>query len=124
VNLAGAATTIGISILLIPSMGALGAGIGTAAGLILYTILKQVALKQASGLRALGVEYKKPYLTIAGVSASLLLVRVLWPDNLWVTAPAAVLGSVAVFLSARVSLSISDTFPEIGRYPLLRKVLG
>lgn len=124
VHMAGAATTIGISVVLIPSMGALGAGIGTAAGLLFYTVLKQVALQQGSGVRALDGAYKKPYLTIAGVTMALLMVRILWPAELWILVTSIVLGSVAVFLSARVTLSISETFPELVRSPLLRKILG
>lgn len=124
VHVIGAVTTIGVSVVLIPSMGAIGAGVGTAVGLLLYTVLKQIALQRATGVRALDGAYKKPYLTIAGVTMVLLVVRTLWPDELWLVAPAVVLGSGAVFLSARVSLSISETFPELGRSPLLRKILG
>jgi O-antigen/teichoic acid export membrane protein len=124
IHMIGAAVTIGISVLLIPSMGAVGAGIGTAVGLLLYTILKQIALQQASGVHALDGTYKKPYLTIAGVTLALLMVRLIWPDNFLLVVLAAALGSIAVFLSARVTLSISETFPELGRSPLLRKILG
>src|SRR5690606_38998042 len=69
VNAFGAAVVVGLSILLIPSLGALGAGVGTAVGYVLYTILKQVALQMASGVHAFDSTYKGPYLMIAAVSA-------------------------------------------------------
>jgi O-antigen/teichoic acid export membrane protein len=124
VNVVAVTTNIGVSVALIPSLGALGAGIGTAFAYVVYTVLKQIALRVVTGVVAFDRTYQGPYLTIAGAAVGLLAVRLLWPDNPWVVVPAAVLSSLAVYASARVSLSVSETFPELGRSPLLRRILG
>jgi hypothetical protein len=54
----------------------------------------------------------------------LVVVRVLWADSIWVVLPAVAVASLAVLVSARVSLSASDTFPELARWRVLRAVLG
>jgi O-antigen/teichoic acid export membrane protein len=124
VNVVGAATTVGLSILLIPGMGPLGAAIGTATGFLIYTVLKQFALHLATGVHAFDASLRGPYLTIAVVAALLLATRLLWPTNPWITTLAAVLGSLVVYASARASLSVRDTFPELGKSKLLRAILG
>jgi O-antigen/teichoic acid export membrane protein len=123
-NIIGAATTVGVSILLIRSMGALGAGVGTAVGAVVFAVLKQVALQVSTGVPAVARGYRGPYATIAATTLMLLAARILWPDNPWILVPVAALGSLVVFASARVSLSVSDTFPEVARSRLLRAILG
>jgi hypothetical protein len=54
----------------------------------------------------------------------LLAARILWPDNPWILVPVAALGSLVVFASARVNLSVSHTFPEVAGSRLLRAILG
>ena len=58
------------------------------------------------------------------VAAVFLTIRVATPEDLWIIVPALVLGVLAVFLSARSSLSITDTFPELARIGFLRRILG
>lgn len=124
VNAFGAAITVGLSILLIPSMGALGAAVGFVSGRFLYTVLKQVAVQVSTGVRAFDLTYRGPYITMAAVALVLLATRLIWPVEAWILVPAAALGSLVVYLSARASLSVLDTFPELGRSRLLRTILG
>ena len=126
VNVASAATTVLVSVALIPSMGALGAGVGTAVGYVAYTVLKQTALRLATGVPAFGFgpAHRGVYLAMAAAGLVCVVVRVRWPENLWVILPCVTLGSLIVYASARVSLSVSDTFPELARSPLLRALLG
>jgi O-antigen/teichoic acid export membrane protein len=124
VNVASAATTVLVSIALIPSMGALGAGVGTAVGYAAYTVLKQTALRLATGVPAFDPAQRGPYLTMALAGFACVLVRIQWPDNVWIILPCVTVSSLVVYASARVSLSVSDTFPELARSRLLRSVLG
>jgi O-antigen/teichoic acid export membrane protein len=123
-NIIGVAVLVGVSVVLIPSMGALGAGIGTAVGQLSYTILKQTFVRVAVGVDSVDREHSEFYLTMGWVCAILVGVRLLTPNNLLVIVPAVLVGTVAVFMSARRSLSITETFPEFGRVPLLGKILG
>jgi O-antigen/teichoic acid export membrane protein len=124
VNAFGAMITIGLSIVLIPSLGALGAAIGSFVGFVLYTVFKQIAINVSTGVKAFDLAYKGPYITMALVGLALLVTRMLWHDEPWIVFPAAVVGSLAVYASARVSLSVTETFPELGRSKLLRTILG
>jgi O-antigen/teichoic acid export membrane protein len=123
-NIIGVAVLVGVSVVLIPSMGALGAGIGTAVGQLSYTILKQAFVRVAVGVDSVDREHSEFYLTMGWVCAILVGVRLLTPDNLLIIVPAMLAGTAAVFMSARRSLSITETFPELGRVPLLGKILG
>ncbi len=123
-NAVAALTTVVASLALIPSMGSLGAGVATMVGLIAFTTLKQAALRVSTGVSLLSREYIAPYLTMAACFVVLLAVRVLWGGIPWITVSAALLASLAVYLSARVNLAVSHTFPELARTPLLRTLLG
>jgi O-antigen/teichoic acid export membrane protein len=122
-NAAGVVTNIALSIVLIPSMGALGAAVGAAAGYVVYTILKQAALIITSDVATFDLAYSAPFLAMAAGVVVLAGVRAASPSA-WILLPTVALVSAGVLASARLSLSISDTFPELGRWPLLRRVLG
>jgi O-antigen/teichoic acid export membrane protein len=124
VNVLAAAASVVLHLLLIPSMGALGAGIATGASWTVYAGLKQGALWKATGVRPLDMRHAGPYLTMALVTVLLATVRIIRPSDAVVLVPTAILASLLVLARARLSLSITDTFPELGRFPLLKKVLG
>ena len=123
-NVVGALVTIVITVALIPSMGAVGAALGAVVGLATFTLMKQMALRATAGITAFDVTHAGPYLTIAVTTVLLVVVRVLWAEVLWIVLPAVALASLAVLISARVSLSVSDTFPELARWRVLRTILG
>jgi O-antigen/teichoic acid export membrane protein len=123
-NVVGLTVLVGVSVALIPSMGALGAGIGTAAGQLCYTLLRQTFVRVAVGVKSVDREHVGFYATMAAAGAVLLVIRLVTPANPWIIGPAVLLGVWVVFVSARSSLSVSETFPELGRIPLLRRILG
>jgi O-antigen/teichoic acid export membrane protein len=123
-NVIGALVTVALTVVLIPSMGAVGAAMGAVVGLTAFTLLKQMALRATAGVTAFDVTHAGPYLTIAVTTAGLVVVRLLWADVLWIVLPAVAVASLAVLISARVSLSVSDTFPELARWRVLRTILG
>jgi O-antigen/teichoic acid export membrane protein len=123
-NVVGVVALVGVSAALIPRMGALGAGIGTAVGQLCYTALKQMSVSRAVGVKSVDPEHAGFYLTMAAACALLLAVRILAPDNLWIIVPAVTISVLVVSITARRSLSVSETFPELGRFTFLRKILG
>jgi O-antigen/teichoic acid export membrane protein len=123
-NVVGAVVTVAVTVALIPAMGAVGAALGLVVGLAVFTFLKQLALRTTSGVTAFDASHTGPYATIAVTTGMLVVVRVLWGDSTWVVLPAVAVASLAVLVSARVSLSVSDTFPELARWRVLRAVLG
>jgi O-antigen/teichoic acid export membrane protein len=124
VNVVGAIINIGLNLLLIPSMGALGAGIATGSAMVIYALLKQYCLWRATGVRGLHPTVVRFYVSLVLVVAGLSLLRVLWASNLWILLPSIALAGLTLALVARSTLSISDTFPELARWPLLKRVLG
>lgn len=124
VNVAAALLNVGLNLVLIPSMGALGAGIATGTSLIAHAVMRQAALRLATGMRAFDPRYASPYVLMALTTAGFLLLRVLFPDRDGVLVGAAATGSLFVLLRARATLSITETFPELARWPLLMRLLG
>jgi len=123
-NMVAVASNLALSLALIPSMGALGAGIATAASSAVYVILKQVGVRVAAGVPAFDPRFAEPYLAIAFASGALLAVRVSLSGNPYVLWAAVALATVAVLLRGRASLSIGQTFPELARVPVLRAFVG
>jgi O-antigen/teichoic acid export membrane protein len=123
-NLVGVVVLVGVSALLIPSMGALGAGIATATGQLCYIALRQAAVRFVVGVKSVDPDHGGFYLTMMAICAVFIVIRIVTPTNVWIILPAITIGVLVVFLAARRSLSVSETFPELGRFSLLRKVLG
>jgi len=123
-NITATIVSIALHLLLIPRMGALGAGIAAGASAIIYGVLKQVGMRISTGVGKFDLRYAGPYLSIAFACLFLLAVRLLWSERAVVLVSAATLASLAVLLQARSTLSISETFPELGRFKVLKMLLG
>jgi O-antigen/teichoic acid export membrane protein len=123
INLLAAVANVGVNLLLIPRLGALGAALGTAGTVIAYTILKQAGLRLAAGIRVFDKDYASFYLTIGTSTALLCLVAFLASVNFLVAALLTVLVSMAVLLVTKRRLRIKETFPELVRVPLMRLIL-
>jgi O-antigen/teichoic acid export membrane protein len=123
-TVAATVVNLALNILLIPRWGALGAGIASGTSLTIYALFKQTGMRVGTGISAFDHHYAGPYATIALSGLFLLGVRLLWPEQVVVLVVAATLASVAVLLQARSKLSISETFPELSRFPLLKLFLG
>jgi O-antigen/teichoic acid export membrane protein len=124
VNAGGALLNIGLNLLLIPRMGALGAGIATGSALLAYAVMKQLCLWRATGVRVLPPGYVRPYGIMALLTAGLVILRLQWGDDLWIVLPGVTLAVLAVAWLARGTLSVSETFPEIARWPLIKRIVG
>jgi O-antigen/teichoic acid export membrane protein len=124
VNAGTVAITLGLNVWLIWRYGALGAAIGTAAGLIVHNVLKQTALGIATTVQFFDPRYLRIYSGIAVGSAALIAVRVLGLHSFLLDLAVVASASVAVVLHSRRVLAASDTFPELLRFPLARRLLG
>jgi O-antigen/teichoic acid export membrane protein len=123
VNAFSAFLNITLNILLIPRMGALGAGIATGTAMFIYAVLKKICLWRATGVRVVHPAYLGTYLAIGSVTIGLALLRILWANELWILLPCMSAGIAVVALQARATLSITETFPELARWPLLKRLL-
>lgn len=112
-----------LDLLLIPPLGAYGAAIGLLAALMLFALLKQMGLTRATGIPFFNRRYLRLYLTIVVAGSALIAVRAMGANGWYSTVSAASAASLAVLLQARKSLNLSETFPELLRFRLLRIVL-
>ena len=119
-----AALNLGVNLLLIPRYGALGAAVGTAGTMILFNILKQAGLGLGTGINLFDWRYARVYVIIATGAAGLSLVQWLTAAPPWISILLAGLVSLMVFLLNLKVLKVSQTFPELLRIPLLKRILG
>lgn len=124
INLAGAALNVLFNLALVPSFGALGAGIATAGAYVAHNLMKQGALHHAVGIAFFDRSYARPYLAIAGAALVLIAVRLVAPENAPVTVGAAIASTVWVLYHGRGSLEVEEMFPELLRFRIARLALG
>jgi O-antigen/teichoic acid export membrane protein len=123
VSLAAAGINLALNLALIPPFGAIGAGIGTCATFLVHNALKQAALTRHTGIAFFDRRYLLPYATIAGVAGGLVVLAALTHPPLVVCGLLVVAASAVVLLIARGTMQLADTFPELQRLPVLRRIL-
>ncbi len=116
--------SLGIHYLLIPRYGALGAGMSTAASVILYNILKQAGLRLVSGVSPFDKQYAPFYLTLLLGAGGLLLVGFFGRPSIYVALALTGLVSFIVLALSKKKLKIAETFPELARLPLMRLIFA
>lgn len=124
INLFAAMIDIGLSLYLIPRYGALGAAVSSAATLIIYNLLLQAGLQSSSGISFFDARYTSVYLMIGLCSSALFIFDVLTPDYVYTSLAFAVVVSFVVVLVSKNILKVGETFPEILRVPLVRKLFA
>jgi O-antigen/teichoic acid export membrane protein len=124
VNILAALVNVGINLLLIPRYGALGAAIGTCGTMVAHNILKQLGLLFGTGINLFEWRHLKVYLVIALSTLGLLLVQLTMSTNIYIGTVLAALVSLLVLALTRKSLAIGQTFPELLRFPLMRRLFG
>jgi O-antigen/teichoic acid export membrane protein len=115
---------IAINLALIPTLGALGAGIGTCATFIFHNILKQSGLRLGTGISVFDPHHARVYAVILGATAALaaLAIGLHAPPYAAIVMVAA--ASAAVVTLTRNTLRVGDMFPELLRMPLVRRLFG
>jgi O-antigen/teichoic acid export membrane protein len=112
--------SVGLSLLLIPRYGALGAAIGTCGTLVLYNILNHLGLKFATKIDLFQLSYLRVYISIVLGSLGLAFFQKLASPPIYVGLVLAGLISLTVLLINRSVLRIEQTFPELLRFRLVR----
>lgn len=123
-NIVTAIANLGINLLLIPHYGALGAAVGTTGTLIIHNILKQAGLRLGTGINLFEWHYFRVYLIIILSALGLLAVQTLTSVPVYVSIALAGLASFLVVRLNRHMLNVADTFPELLRIPLMKRILG
>jgi O-antigen/teichoic acid export membrane protein len=120
--------TAGISlmatVLLISRFGAIGAAIGTTMSFLTQKALYQWGLKTQTTVLAIDPNYVRPYVSIVvGVLVTLLLAVALRPP---IALAFVLVGIVSLTILGinRQALQIMDTYPELGRFKLMRRIFG
>jgi len=124
VDLISALANVGLNLLLIPLYGAMGAAVGICVMMIVQNIFYQFGLRAIDGLHLFQWRYLRVYLVIIMGSLSLWLVQVLLTPNMYISFVLAAMVSVIVIGVNRKELLITQMFPEIKRFPLLRYLFG
>jgi O-antigen/teichoic acid export membrane protein len=123
-GLVAVAANVALDLVLIPRYGAMGAAVGTSSALVIYNLLKQVALRVGAGVPVFDRRYLRVYATIACGAASVALVEHELQLELLTALPLALAASVLVLRLNRRSLAVAETFPELRRLPLARRIFG
>ena len=124
INLAVAVLNVALNFLLIPSYGALGAAIATAASIVLHNTLKQLGLRYVGGLTLFERSYSGVYLMILGGGVGLFLVQWLLQPNMLLMFGLAVVISLLALRISQTKLDVKTTFPEVLKIPLMPMILG
>jgi O-antigen/teichoic acid export membrane protein len=124
INLLSAVIGVAIIWLLIPPYGALGAAIGTAGTLMVRNIFTQIGLVRLCGLTASDRRHLPIYFLIALSATGLLALQISMPVNEYLMLALACAAVVAVFLTAKTSLRVTETFPELLKLPLVRAIFA
>jgi O-antigen/teichoic acid export membrane protein len=115
---------VALNLVLIPRYGALGAGIGTAATLVVHNLLKQAGLRKGTGISVMHPRHLRVYGVIALTAAALFAFEHLVDPGLLPSVTVVAATSAAVLAINRRSLKILDTFPELARIPGVRRLLS
>ena len=109
---------------LVPRYGALGAAIAHCAVLILHNLLNQVALLRVSGITFFPARYGSVYAAMLALTAILLAVQWAWATPIYVGLALVAVASAVLVAFARDTLEVDTMFPELTRWPLVRRVFG
>jgi hypothetical protein len=102
----------------------LGAAVGTTGTLIIHNILKQAGLRLGTGISLFDQRYFRVYVIIGSSALGLLLFQLLTSAPVYISLVLAGLVSLMVIRLNRHLLNVNQTFPELLRLPLMRRLLG
>jgi O-antigen/teichoic acid export membrane protein len=124
VNAFAAVLNVVLSLVLIPRWGALGIAVANSATLLLQNLLNQAGLSRGIGIGVFNARYLRVYLVVAGATGALWGLQQWMSPHPFVSFGAAAIASAAVFLANRSLLQVHETFPELLRIPILRRLLA
>jgi O-antigen/teichoic acid export membrane protein len=109
---------------LIQQFGAVGAAVATSATFILQNFIYQWGLKTQTWVHGLDRRYVRPYASIIVGSVVIVAVAQLIRPPFLVGIVMVGAVSLLVFAINRHSLQIVDTYPELGRFRVMRRIFG
>lgn len=112
--------SLGLSLLLIPRFGALGAAMGTCVTLVTYNILNHIGLKLATPINLFEWRYLRVYASIILATVGLSVLQSWASLPIYIGVPLVGLISLAVLIFNREVLNIEQTFPELLRIQIVR----
>ncbi len=123
-DLSTAALNLVLAIVLIQRFGAVGAAIATSGTFVLQNLIYQWGLKTQTWVHALDRRYVRPYASIVIGSIAIVAISQILRPPLLIGMIVAGVVSLLVFGINRHSLQIVDTYPELGRFRVMRRIFG
>jgi O-antigen/teichoic acid export membrane protein len=122
-DLLTAVVSLAATVLLIIEFGAVGAAIGTTASFLLQNVLYQWGLRTRTTVSAFDGRYMRAYVSIALGALAAVALGTLHPP---LVVGIVVVGAVSLLVLAlnRHSLQVVDTYPELARFRLMRRIFG
>ncbi len=112
--------SLGLSLILIPRYGAIGAALGTCGTMVLYNIFNHVGLKFTTKVNLFQWHYWKVYVSIIFGTLGLTVLQNLLSLPIYVGLVLAGLISLIVLIINRNVLNLEQTFPELLRFRLIQ----
>ena len=109
---------------LIAAFGATGAAVAVAGTMVAQNVVYQVGMRQESGLRAIDLRYWPVYVALLGATVATGGIGAVAHPSFIGAAILTAVASLGVFAVSRSYLRIGSIFPELGRVPLLRSLVG
>jgi len=121
-DLLATVAAVALYLALIPRYGALGAAIANCAVLIVHNVLNQISLLRISGITFFPARYFSLYGAMLVLTVILCGVQWIWAPPIYIGLVLVAAASALVLFYARESLEVEAMFPELGRWPLVRRV--
>lgn len=112
--------SVGLSFVLVPRYGPMGAAIATCGTMVLYNILNQIGLRYATRISLFNLRYITVYVSIIVGTLVVYFFQKLVSDSIYVNLALAAIVSLIVLVINRSFLQIEHTFPELLRFPVVR----
>lgn len=123
INVVTALLALGLCILLVPPLGAVGGALATAAAIVIRNVAYQLGLIFTTRVGIAPGPALRVYGSVLVTVALLSGVNAL-SDSVFVRIPAVVLAALVLPWFNRRYLDVLETFPELARIPLVRRYLG
>jgi O-antigen/teichoic acid export membrane protein len=124
INVVSAVVAVLANLALAPRYGAFGAAIATSGTMIVHNALKQLALRQAAGIRLFDPRYAGLYAAVATCACTLMVAQWALPGRPMLMVCLAAIGSLITLLACKRELMVSEVFPEVLKVPVLRTLLA
>ena len=112
--------SVGLSLLLIPEYGPIGAAFATCGTLVLYNILNHIGLKFATRINLFRLRFFRVYASVILGTLILYFFQKMVASSIYVDVLLAAIISLVVLVINREFLRIEQTFPELLRFPVIR----